>query len=303
VSRVSALPDFVPPMLAKLGDEPFDDPDWVFELKWDGIRGIAFCEGGSYRLRGRSRSDLAPRYPELAPLAELEPGLVLDGEVVAMKDGRPDFYLGMQRTHVKSARRREQLAREAPVDYVVFDLLYRHGESVMELPLRRRTELLQEVFAGFEGPRLVLSEGVVGTGVALYREAEQRELEGVMGKRLDSRYRPGLRTESWVKLKPRRRLLCAVLGYLAEGDDLRSLVIGTVEEGVLVCVGRVASGLDRRTRERLLPELRARSTEEPLIDCGMEALWVAPGLFCTVSYLERLDTGLRAPILVDWFEQ
>jgi len=297
---VDPLPDFVAPMLAQLGSEPFDDREYVFEIKWDGIRGLAFTEGGSYRLRGRSRSDLAPRYPELAFLAELEPGLVLDGEIVALKDGRPDFYHGMQRTHARNEHTVRRLAREVPVSYVVFDVLYRRGESLMELPLSERTEVLGEVLGAVEEPRLARSEGIVGEGIALYREAEQRELEGVMAKRLASRYRPGRRTESWIKLKPRRTMPCAILGYLAEGDDLRSLVLGADQEGELVCVGRVASTGSQGLRAELLEALRAHAQPEPLIDCGMDASWIGPGLFCTVSFLERTESGLRAPVFVDW---
>ncbi len=287
-------------MLAKLGDEPFDDERWSFEVKWDGIRGLLFVEGGGYRLHGRSRSDLVPRYPELAFLGSLEDGLVLDGELVVMKDGKPDFYLGMQRTHVKDARRLEALARERPADFVVFDVLYRGGLSVMKEPLEERQRILREVVAPVEDPRLVLSEPVPGAGRALYAEAERLALEGIVAKRLDSRYHPGRRTESWVKLKPRKELPCVVLGYLAEDGDLRSLVLGAEEAGALVCVGRVASSLPEERRAALLAALEARAADAPLVECDMDAHWVQPGVFCRVSYLERLETGLRAPVLLDW---
>ncbi len=285
-------------MLAKLGDEPFDDDDWVFEIKWDGIRGLAFCEGGDYRLRGRSKSDLKPRYPELTFLADLEPGLLLDGELVVMKDGRPDFYLGMQRTHLKNPRSLDKLSQVSPADFVVFDILYRRGESVMDRPLRERTELLGEVLGALQHPRLVLSQGVVGKGIAMYEEARRRELEGVMAKRLDSRYRAGRRTESWVKLKPRTEMPCVILGYRVEGDDLCSLVIGAEEEGRLVCVGRVASGLTDRHRRDLMLELRARDTDAPIVDCGMQAQWVDPGLLAQLVQFALFVVDLRRDVVV-----
>ncbi len=283
-------------MLAKLGREPFDSDEHVFEIKWDGIRGLAFVEGGELRLRGRSKSDLVPRYPELAFLASLESGLVLDGEVVAMKDGRPDFYHGMRRTFARS-RRAATLAHEVPVSYVAFDILYRGGKSVMKVPLSERIELLRAATASCDDPRLVVSDGVVGPGVAFFEEVKKRELEGVMAKRLDSPYRTGRRSDAWIKLKPRTTMPCLILGTIEEQGELRSLVIGAEIEGELVCVGRVGSGLTNEARAKI--RLAAKPRDEPLIDCGMEASWLEPGLYCTVSYLERTEHGLRAPVFVD----
>jgi len=283
-------------MLAKLGRAPFDSPEHVFEVKWDGIRGLAFVEDGGYRLRGRSRSDLAPRYPELAFLGTLEPGLVLDGEIVAMKDGRPDFYHGMRRTFAKE-RRARALAREVPVTYVAFDVLYRHGASVMPAPLSERIELLREIAAACDDPRLVVSEGVREHGIAFFEQVKKRELEGVVAKRLDSPYRPGRRSDAWTKLKPRTTMPCVILGYVEEEGELRSLVLGAEKDGELVCVGRVGSGLTDDARARILAAAQPRG--EPLVECGMDASWLEPRLFCTVSFLERTEHGLRAPVFVE----
>ena len=118
-----ALPDFIPPMLSKIGS-PFDSDEHLFEIKWDGIRALASIEMGTYRLQSRRASDLLPRYPELSFLADLEPGLVLDGELVVLKNSLPDFSAVLRREQARSSMRIRSLARSTPVTYVIFDLLY-----------------------------------------------------------------------------------------------------------------------------------------------------------------------------------
>jgi len=291
------LPDFVAPMLAKVARQPFDSDRHSFEIKWDGTRALAFVEGGGYRLRNRRARDIVQTYPELELLAGLPPGLVLDGEICVLRDGTPDFAGMLEREQGRTAQRCRELARESPATYVVFDLLYHRGDDVMRRPLVERRALAEEVVRGCGDPRLVFSEGIVGAGIAFFEQLRQRQLEGMVAKRLDSRYRPGERTSAWQKIKAAHRLQCAILGYLADGDDLRSLIIAAPDpDGHLQCVGRVGSGLTQAKAAELLALLRARPRAGPLIDCGMDGAWVEPGLFCEVSYFERSATGLRAPV-------
>ncbi len=296
------LPDFVEPMLAKLG-QPFDSDEHWFEIKWDGIRALAFVEGGAYRLVGRSRRSATERYPELAFLGGLPPGTVLDGELVALTpQGLPDFRAVLSREQARTEARARVLARATPVTYVVFDVLYTGFESRMALPLRARRELLAPIVEACEEPRLVLSDGIVGRGRALFGEVDRRGIEGILAKRLDGAYLPGRRSDSWTKIKIRRNMPCVILGYQAdETGDLRSLVIGAVEEdGELRCVGKVGSGLTDAMRAKLLALLRPRVRPGPLVECGMDAVWVEPDVYCAVAYLERTSTGnLRAPVFVE----
>ena len=294
---MGTLPDFVPPMLARLG-AAFDSDEHLFEIKWDGTRSLAFVEGGDYRLVSRKRVDQKPRYPELGFFAELPGGLVLDGELVVLRDGRPDFGLTMGREHARNRMKIEGLARTHPVTYAAFDVLYRDGVSLMDEPLRERRRHLEEVVTACGNPVLLFSEGVVGGGVAYFDKLTELELEGMVAKRLDSPYRPGRRTEDWTKVKRRQHLSCAILGYLPEGDDdLKSLVIAADVDGELRCVGRVGSGLTAAMRRKLVKMLAPRLRDEALVDCGPEGLWVEPGLYCLVSYLEITEQGgLRAPV-------
>jgi len=295
-----ALPEFVPPMLAKIG-EPFSSPDWSFEIKWDGTRGLAFVEGGDFRLSNRKQRALKDRYPELDALRTLPGGSVIDGEVVVLKDGKPDFSGMLQREQARQPRRIARLARDLPATYVVFDLLYRDGASICDWKLIDRRDALRDVVATAAEPRIVFSDGIVGEGLLFFEEACQRELEGVVAKRLASRYLPGRRTDAWLKIKRRQRIPCAIVGFLADEGGLRSLVVAVEDGGTLRYAGRVGSGLTDAVRSELLDVLRTRVADRPFVPAPTKALWVEPGLYCTVEFLEWTEAGeLRAPVFVTW---
>lgn len=283
-------------MLAKLAREPFDDPEYQFEVKWDGIRALAFVEGGAYRLHTRSGQRVTERYPELGFLAELPPGLVLDGELVVLKDGRPSFADVLAREQARGERRIRQLTATNPAGYVVFDVLWAEGVSVMDRPLRERRALLETVCADVD-PRLVLSEALAGSGPDVFEIVSAQGLEGVVAKRLSGRYHPGRRTDEWLKIKTFRELQCAILGWTGAPDDVRSLIVGAVVDGELRCVGKVGSGLGEAVRRELARAFAGRARAAPLVPCPCEGRWVEPGLYCVVSFLEFTRDGmLRAPV-------
>src|SRR6266849_9192680 len=201
--HVPTLPRFVPPMLAKSG-VPFDSPEHLFELKWDGTRVLAFVDTRGHRLVNRHRADVTERYPELRFLDHLPAGMVLDGEVVVLRQGKPDFRLLLCRNQARASLKIQSLARTFPATYIVFDLLYDRFESLTALPLRARRQRLEAVVRACASPRLVFSEGIVGSGRAFFEAVCRQGLEGIVAKRLDGRYRPGRR--AWVKIKPLVRL-------------------------------------------------------------------------------------------------
>jgi ATP-dependent DNA ligase len=187
-------------MLAKAG-VPFDSSDHLFEIKWDGTRVLAFVDSNGYGLVNRHRADVTERYPELGFLDHLPAGTFLDGEVVVLRQGKPDFGLLLSRNQARAPLKIRSLARTFPVTYVVFDLLYQRFESLLALPLRARRQRLETVVRACTNPRFVFSEGIVGPGRAFFEAVCQYGLEGVVAKRLDGRYRPGRR--AWIKIKPR----------------------------------------------------------------------------------------------------
>jgi DNA ligase D-like protein (predicted ligase) len=298
------LPEFVAPMLATLVDEAFDSEEHLFEIKWDGIRALTFVEGNDYRALTRNRQDLKPSYPELAPLARLPDGTLLDGELVVLEGDHPSFSRSLERMHARGKLRVEALARKSPAQYVVFDVLYLAGTSLLARPLRERRERLADLMSDLGEPRILFSDGIVGPGREFFEQVRARSLEGLVAKKLDSAYLPGKRTRSWLKVKTTQTVPCAILGYVAdERGDLTSLIVALEEDGRLVSAGRVGSGLTDELRARLGKLCAARRRATPFVPSAEEGAWIEPGLFCTVSYLERTENGLRAPVFVALLEQ
>jgi bifunctional non-homologous end joining protein LigD len=228
------LPERLVPMLARAGRLPADDADWAFEIKWDGVRAIAYWRPGELRIESRNLNDISARYPELRAIG---PQLgsreaVLDGEIVSFDEqGRPSFERLQRRMHVASPSAIRRLAREEPVSYVIFDLLHLDGHSTLELPYRERRALLEEL--GLKGPAWQTPAYHVGEGRELLAAAAEQRLEGVVAKRLDSPYRPGRRTDEWLKIKHVNRQELVIGGWLpgkgARTGQLGALLVGFYE--------------------------------------------------------------------------
>ncbi len=295
-------------MLAVSG-EPFDSDDHLYEIKWDGIRAVALVDRGGLRLWSRNEQSLASRFPELAELAALPAGLALDGEIVALRDGVPDFARVLRRARGAGVAGKSRTDGEAAVTFVAFDILYRGYEPLMQLPLRQRRAHLGEVLASAASRRVVFSEGVEGRGLALFEQACSRGLEGVMAKRLESTYTPGRRSGAWVKIKRRQRAVCAIIGYLEKPvRDFQCLLVATnqlpgEEPGPLRYVGRVGGGFSDAMRARMNDMLRAHPSATPIVACPERARWIEAGLYCAVSFAELTEAGLlRAPVFEELVE-
>ena len=195
----------VMPMLA-VAAEPFDSPEYCFEIKYDGVRALAAVEGSGWRLWGRERADYTVRYPELGVLRRLPAGTLVDGELVAFDtDGRPDLRRLLCRHGLTDPWRIRQARQWCPVRYVLFDLLYHAGHCLMREPLVRRREVLAELCDKLRAPEAECSPAVISAGIELYQAAVVAGHEGVMAKQLRSVYRPGIRSACWKKIKPRRQ--------------------------------------------------------------------------------------------------
>lgn len=314
-AREEPMPDFVPPMLATLTEGGFDDPAWLFEVKWDGYRVQATVRDGRTRLRTRKRVDAAGYFPDLAA----EEGwiaahqAIVDGEVVALDDaGRPSFSLLQDRTGLRglagSARRSDPAAprksaderRAIPLAYMVFDLLHLDGRSLVDVPLEQRKRVLRAVLRPH--PMVRYASHVVGDGLDFVAAASERGLEGVMAKRRDSRYQPGRRSRDWLKIKLRREQELVVVGWLpGQGThrDLGSLIVAVNRDGELRHAGQVGSGIDRRRRRELLDAMASiKRDDSPLADPPRlpEARWVEPRIVISAEFAEwTSDDLLRQP--------
>jgi ATP-dependent DNA ligase len=303
VANVPALPETIDPMLAKLG-EPFDSPDFLYEIKWDGTRAICYRDEAGFRLKNRRQRPQKERYPELECLRDLPAGTVIDGEIVIFNEGKPSFEGMLRREQAAGPRKVAAAMRGWPASYVVFDLLYVDYGSIMNRPCEERRQRLRDMIRKLNVPCVVMSEGVVGTGIAYYEQAVAMELEGIVAKRLSSPYLPGMRTDHWIKCKRRQEMLCAIIGYqLDESAGLRSVIIAGQVEGQLQCLGKVGSGMNERLRRELLPRLKEMHQSRPTVPCELKGIWLKPGFFCKVSYLEITSGGqLRAPVFEELVE-
>jgi bifunctional non-homologous end joining protein LigD len=301
------LPDKIVPMMAQLGKLPRDDERWAFEVKWDGVRAICHSEPGRMRLHSRNLLDITPRYPELARLnrALSHHRAVLDGEVVALDaEGKPSFGALQRRMHVTAESTVRRLARETPVTYVIFDLLWLDGHSLTELSYQERRELLAALDLG-DGERWRVPDYVVGHGAQLLAATEQQGLEGVIAKRLDSTYEPGRRSASWVKVKNLYRQEVVVGGWVpGDGrrrDRIGALLVGVQEDGELRHTGRVGTGFTEKELDRVSKLLAPLEREDsPFAPGGPKiprnAVFVEPRLVAEVEFREWTEGGqLRAP--------
>jgi DNA ligase D-like protein (predicted ligase)/DNA ligase D-like protein (predicted 3'-phosphoesterase) len=286
-------------MLARTAEAPFSSPDWIFEVKWDGIRAIAYT-GGTFSLLSRNGKEMADRFPELREIADLAPGCVLDGEIVLLREGRNDMQALLTRFQEADRRQIEADSLRLPVTYVAFDILEADGAPLIRLPLEERRRILAERVK--EGKYLVRSVAVKGDGERYYAEAVSRGLEGVMAKRFGSPYEPGVRSDSWLKVKTVRTCDCVVFGY-TKGEGARSgtfgaLVIGLCDQGKGVYIGRVGTGFDREDLEGILAALAPLRSGVPTLAGAEkgEITWTRPGMVIEVAYHSVTRDGrLRMP--------
>ena len=300
------LPELVEPMLASPGTLPEDESDWSYEFKWDGVRALARVEGGRLRLHSRKGNDITVTYPELRVLGE-ELGATqvwLDGEIVALKDGRPSFPALQQRMHVQNDRQARSLANSVPVTYLIFDVLHLNGKSCMDLPLAERRALLEGL--ELRGPNWNLSPSFTGDGAAVVETASDQQLEGVIAKRLSSRYYPGRRTADWVKITEVLTLEVLVGGWRpGEGrraGSIGSLMLGVPTDAGLRYVGQVGTGFTDEAlaalHDRLKPLVRKENPffNEVPRERAKGATWVTPELVGEVEFRNWTPDGrLRAP--------
>ena len=291
-------PAFIPPMLATLVGAPFDDPDWLFEVKWDGFRVEAVVDGASVRLWTRGELDAAERYfgPFLEPPTWIGArGAVVDGEVIALDArGEPDFALLQARI-----KGRATVAEPTPFVYEVFDLLHLDGRSLLHEPLETRRRLLAEALR--PDPRVRLSEHIEGDGVAFFEAARVRGLEGIMAKDRHAPYVPGKRSDRWQKIKIRPEQELVVGGWktgTGKAVELGALLVGVYEGGELRYAGKIGAGFTTASRAELLAAVARLATDEPPFAdsvpraAARAAHWLRPELVIRAEFAGWTGDGL-----------
>ena len=293
------MPRSIDPMLALLAaDIPHDGKNWAFEYKWDGVRALTYCDKNLWRIESRNLLDITRRYPELLALRESlsKRSAILDGEVVALDDlDRPSFPRLQRRMHVNDEKQIARLAHEVPILYVLFDVLYLDGKSLIDRPYAERRAMLEELTLA--GPAWQVTPSYVNRGKQMLAAARQNALEGIVAKKLDSNYEPGRRSNCWLKIKIVQRQEFVIGGWTQESTGLADRV-GTMLLGYYDChgklhyAGHVGTGLVGADHAPLVRhfEKLSRSTnpfEEKLPAArrgGQKIHFVEPQLVAEVEY-------------------
>ncbi|HMD30471.1 MAG TPA: DNA ligase D [Candidatus Acidoferrales bacterium] len=303
-ARKAAMPSRLEPMLATLGDRPFSEPRWLFEIKWDGVRALAWIRGGALTLRARSGADVTQQYPELAALPKSFGAgqAILDGEIVALDArGHSDFELLQQRMHVR--RPPAGLLAEVPVLYYIFDLLYCDGYDLRGSPLVERKQLLERRLQASGAFRH--SDHQAEHGKELFALAREQGLEGIVAKREDSLYVSD-RSTNWVKLKVTTTLDAVVGGWTAARTaaiPFGSLLLGLYDGKKLRFIGHAGSGFDAKKLEQLDAKMKelaaAKCPFDAVPETNEKASWVLPQMAARVKFGGWTDENrLRHPVFL-----
>jgi bifunctional non-homologous end joining protein LigD len=292
------------PMEPMTCPKPFDDAGTGFQIKWDGVRILAHIKDGRVELYNRKKNIRTRQYPEVAfTLAGLiNHDLILDGEMVALKGGKPSFPQLIRRDFAVDTSTVRYLCGVIPVTYVIFDILYNNGHDLTEYPFSQRDELLKSLIPSKDP--IVVTDTIHRRGTTLFSVAKSAELEGIVAKKLDSPYRIAKKSSDWLKIKNRRSLTALIGGYFFEGREVRSLFLGVFQDKDFIYVGRAGSGLNRQSALLLLERLqgiktnRCHFTNPPEVGKREVAYWVNPSIEVMIEYMDFTDEGyVRHPVI------
>lgn len=287
----------ISPMLLNEVKEPFDDKDYIYELKLDGIRCIAYL-GKDVVLHNKRYKDVSSIYPELVGTSKcVKKNTVLDGELVVLMDGKPDFY-ALQKRSLMSDRFRIQLAaKKNPVQFAAYDILYHDGKDLTDKPLMERKAILQEKVS--EGNGLSIFRYVEERGIAFFNLAKEQDLEGIVAKKKDGLYHIRKKTSDWIKIKVMEDEDLFILGYQPDEDGVpKDLILGYYDEnGKLQCRGKVYLGVSKEERAIILKFAKKNTVKRPWFEKYKNVVWLKPELVGTVRYMYETESGgMRQPV-------
>ncbi len=284
-------------MLAELTNDVFSNDDWIFEIKWDGYRAVAEIEEGEVNLHSRNNISFNQKYfPIVETLKAFDTNIILDGEVVIVDDfGKSSFQL--LQNYQKSGK--------GKLAYYVFDILHLNGYDLTNLPLIKRKEILKQILPD-DLKNIRFSDHIVGDGENFYKVAVERGLEGILAKRINSKYQLGKRSKDWLKIKTRKRQEAVICGFTqpkGSRDKFGSLVIGVYDEGELIYIGQAGTGFtDQSLKDiysKLKPFITDKSPFKKKIETNTPVTWVKPKYICDVEFMEWTEEGLmRAPVFM-----
>lgn len=285
------------PMLIAENQAAFDSPEFIYELKLDGIRCLVYLSENGVELQNKRSKRVTSIYPELKDIyKQVNKRCILDGEIFVLKEGKPDFFEMQKRSLMTSPVKIEFASKKLPVTFTAFDILYHEDNQLVNLPLMERKQILSDVMIE-ESPRFAVSRYIEEQGIALYNVAAEQELEGVVAKRKDSKYYFGKRTKDWIKMKALADEDFVVCGYYFNDDNRISIILGMYENGTLMYQSHVVMGISREDYNIMASYLKADKNAYPDFPDFSDATWLVPELVCRVQYMERTPGGgLRQPV-------
>lgn len=287
----------ISPMLLNEVKEPFDDEDYLYELKLDGIRCVAYIEPKSVTLQNKRFKELTPIYPELSGICRcVKKRVILDGELVVLTDGKPDFYALQKRSLMTDTFKISLSAKKNPVQFVAYDILYFDGKVLTEKPLSERKAILSKEVT--EGNNLSISRWIEKSGIAFFELAKKENLEGIVAKKKNGLYYIGRRTSEWIKIKVMQDEDLIILGYQPDGDGIKYLILGYYDNsGELKCSGKVSLGVSKAEQKIITDFAKDNTVKTPWFDKYKNVVWLKPQLVGTVNYMQKTQNGsMRQPI-------
>lgn len=284
----------IEPMLIKNKADPFNSKDFIYEIKYDGIRCIAYLSNKETDIRNKRDFNIANRFPELSRIHECaKDKCIVDGEIIILKEGIIDFYEVQRRTILTDPFKTHLSSMQRPATFIAYDIIYLKDHLITTLPLIERKRILEETIN--ENNAMVLSRYIEEKGIELFELAKERQLEGVVAKHKDSKYYFGKRSKDWIKLKVLEEQLYVLCGYLKNKEGMNDIIIGRYVNNTLIYKGLVSLGvrLDFISRKECIK----RNT--PPFTYGLnikDAIWLEPNLVCKIEYMPSNKDKLRQPV-------
>lgn len=285
----------IKPMLLSESNEPFDSKDFIYELKLDGIRSIIYIDKNYVEIRNKRNMRLNQIYPELKDIwKQVGERCILDGELIAIKDGKPDFYNLQKRSMMTNKTKIDFAQQMNPVSFSAFDILYIGSEQVTDKPLHERKSILRDILK--ENDRIIVSRYIHEKGSEMFNLTVELNLEGIVAKRIDSKYFFDKTSKDWIKIKNLKDEDFVICGYIIKPGNKVSIVLGAYKGEALVRQGHVTMGVSQQDLKKIMS---IETVQKPHFNnpSDIDAIWVEPILVCTVKFMMRSNEGgLRQPV-------
>ena len=291
----------ISPMLLKEIRKPFDDDNYIFELKLDGIRCIAYLTENQTILANKRNKNITLIYPELSDIhKQANAKCILDGEIVVTgKNGFPDFFALQRRSLLNDKFKIEMASKENPVNFVAYDILYYDGKNLTNLDLMRRKSILAKTVQ--ENNYISISRFIENKGIALFNQTKNLGLEGIVAKRKDGKYKLGKRSNEWIKIKNLQDEDFFIVGFTLENENIKDLILAKQEKNKFIYKAKMFARLSPQEKSLLLTTALQQKSQKPFSKTfkdEKDIIWINPKLVCTIQYMMLTKDGnMRQPVI------